>query len=222
MRYFQFRISFISGILLFPYLVCAQITEQQVDTVNRTIFPLYTNIYTFNSPTMFQIPNGDYTFIYTSAAGHHTDSTNVYVVAVTDHYHVTPEQQYIADNDPLRHIWVYDREQFIDEKQYADSLHGLLSAYFTITNYGNHTEPVVNIYPNPANNYIKLNINQIRCEKIRVHIINCQGIIVWTNEIAPALHEISNSICVRHLPPGQYWFQLEGCHNIYNKGFVKY
>ncbi len=213
MNYRRYQIYLIISLVFFSQLLSAQLSESQIDSLNHEIFPLYTNIYTFNSKSMFQIPDGEYTLIYTTAAGHHTDSTNMFMVAVTDQSYVSPDQQAIAEGDPKRHLWVYDREQFIDDSQFADSLHALLSEYFTISSFDTYVETEVKIYPNPAKNHIYVQIPNLHCKAQRILIINVQGIIVLTKDITKTPGDIKMPVNIEQLPPGHYWLGVENCNN---------
>lgn len=168
------------GALTLTDILNAQITQEQVDQVNQDVFPQYTNMVTYNSNTQFQIPGGESTLIYTSAAGHQTDSTNTFIAAVAEQDSVTPEQQAIADGDPLRHLWTYDRNEYNNPEQYADSLNSFLSQYFTITNINENKREKnpLNFFPNPVVNYGHLDALLPGGKDVNVYVTDMQGKIV--------------------------------------------
>ncbi len=216
------KIPLMAGVVCLSFALSAQITVQEVDEINQEVFPLYTNIQTFNSHSMFQIPDGEYTLVFTTAAGHHSDSSSVYLLAVTDFYHVTPEQQAIADGDPYRHLWTYDRTQYLNPMQYADSLHMVLGQYFTITTNYTQSAAEVSILPNPAKSHIFLQLSEPFCQSLFVSVVDVNGVIVWNSRIIwSGRKEYNTLIGVEHLPPGHYVLILAGCDKLMHAPFIK-
>ena len=85
----------------------------------------------------------------------------------------------------------------------------------------NTNEPVLDIYPNPAQNTISVSINDLSNEPTNLTIKNLLGQVVYNDKLPVNNNHLAKEIDLKNLSCGVYLISLESNHTRIIKKFVK-
>jgi len=82
--------------------------------------------------------------------------------------------------------------------------------------------PTINIYPNPATDFLSVTVNGAADKKSSLTIINQQGKQLYTQQLDNTKGIAQYNINVKSLPPGLYYLQLMTSAGIRSVKFIKH